>query len=47
MRAMITSQIPVGRMADAPEIAEVVRFLVGDEASYVTGSAWPASGGYA
>ena len=47
MRAMIVSQVPVGRFAEPPEIAEVVRFLVGDEASYVTGSAWPASGGYA
>ncbi len=47
MRTMIVTQIPVGRMAQAAEIAEVVRFLVGDEASYVTGAAWPASGGFA
>jgi 3-oxoacyl-[acyl-carrier protein] reductase len=46
-RSMIVSQIPAGRMADASEIAEVVRFLAGDEASYVTGSAWSASGGFA
>ena len=36
-----------GGSAEAPEIADVVRFLVGDQASYVTGSAWPVSGGYA
>lgn len=47
MRAMVLSQVPIARFAEAAEIAEVVRFLAGDEASYVTGSAWPASGGYA
>jgi NAD(P)-dependent dehydrogenase (short-subunit alcohol dehydrogenase family) len=47
VRTMIVTQIPVGRMAEATEIAEVVRFLVGDAASYVTGSAWSASGGFA
>jgi NAD(P)-dependent dehydrogenase (short-subunit alcohol dehydrogenase family) len=47
VRSMIVTQIPVGRMAEASEIAEVVRFLVGDGASYVTGSAWSASGGFA
>jgi 3-oxoacyl-[acyl-carrier protein] reductase len=47
VRTMIVSQIPVGRMAEAHEIAEVVRFLAGDAASYVTGSAWSASGGFA
>lgn len=47
VRSMIVSQIPIGRMADATEIAEVVRFLCGDQASYVTGSAWSASGGFA
>ena len=45
--SMIVTQIPIGRMAEATEIAEVVRFLVGDGASYVTGSAWSASGGFA
>jgi NAD(P)-dependent dehydrogenase (short-subunit alcohol dehydrogenase family) len=47
VRTMLVTQIPIGRMADATEIAEVVRFLAGDQASYVTGSAWSASGGFA
>jgi NAD(P)-dependent dehydrogenase (short-subunit alcohol dehydrogenase family) len=34
-------------MADPHEIAQVVAFLVSDEASYVTGAIVPVDGGYA
>lgn len=47
VKALITTRIPVGRLATADELAELVRFLVGPEASYSTGDVYPASGGYA
>jgi len=36
---------PLGRLAQAEEIAAVIVFLCSDRASYVTGSAWSADGG--
>jgi NAD(P)-dependent dehydrogenase (short-subunit alcohol dehydrogenase family) len=36
---------PLGRLAEPPEIAAVVVFLLSDRASYVTGAAWSADGG--
>ena len=37
--------IPLGRLARPEEVAAAVRFLAGDEASYVTGSVLVANGG--
>jgi meso-butanediol dehydrogenase / (S,S)-butanediol dehydrogenase / diacetyl reductase len=37
--------VPLGRMAEPPEIANVVRFLLSDEAAYVTGAVWRVDGG--
>jgi len=37
----IQARTPLGRMADPHEIAQVVAFLVSDEASYVTGAIVP------
>jgi NAD(P)-dependent dehydrogenase (short-subunit alcohol dehydrogenase family) len=42
----IRARTPLGRMADPHEIAQVVAFLVSDEASYVTGAIVPVDGGY-
>ena len=36
---------PLGRLAEAEEIAAVVAFLCSERASYVTGAAWSADGG--
>jgi 3-oxoacyl-[acyl-carrier protein] reductase len=36
---------PLGRLADAEEIASVIVFLCSERSSYVTGSAWSADGG--
>jgi NAD(P)-dependent dehydrogenase (short-subunit alcohol dehydrogenase family) len=36
---------PLGRLAEADEIASVIAFLCSERASYVTGAAWSADGG--
>ena len=46
MTAIVT-QIPRGRMAEAAELAELVRFLAGPESSYCNGDVFTASGGVA
>jgi acetoacetyl-CoA reductase len=43
--AGIVSQIPVGRLGQETEIANVVRFLVDDGAAFLTGSTITANGG--
>lgn len=40
-------RIPMGRPARADEVANVVHFLLGDEASFVTGACYDVSGGRA
>ena len=39
------SQLPMGRLASAAEIARAVRFLVSEEAAYITGSCIRVDGG--
>ncbi len=41
----IAAQIPVGRLGQADEIARVVRFLISDEAMFITGSTVSVNGG--
>lgn len=37
--------IPAGRLGQPAEVAEAVAFLVGDQASYITGQLWWVNGG--
>jgi hypothetical protein len=37
--------VPLGRPGDAREVAAVVAFLAGPDATYVTGASWPVDGG--
>jgi 3-oxoacyl-[acyl-carrier protein] reductase len=47
MRDMTVLQIGMNRMGRPEELAELVRFLAGDESSYCNGDVFTASGGYA
>jgi 3-oxoacyl-[acyl-carrier protein] reductase len=44
-RAFLTSKIPMGRLGNPEEVAAVVKFLVSDEASFVTAQCYDVSGG--
>jgi NAD(P)-dependent dehydrogenase (short-subunit alcohol dehydrogenase family) len=44
-RARLEERVPLGRVADPSEIAKVARFLLSDEASYMTGAAVVVDGG--
>jgi glucose 1-dehydrogenase len=42
----LSGSIPIGRAAQADEIAAVIEFLLSDEASYVVGSLFTVDGGF-
>jgi len=44
-RARLTAQFPIGRFGRPEEVAEVVRFLVGDAPDYLTGESIDVRGG--
>jgi len=44
-REALLTQIPLGRLGQAEEIAKVVAFLATDSAAYVTGATVPVNGG--
>lgn len=46
-RAKILEQIPLGRFAEADEIAQIACFLISDEARYITGQVIQVDGGLA
>jgi len=45
VKHQIRSQVPMGRFGEAEEVAEVVAFLVGEGAGYVTGQTIAVDGG--
>lgn len=44
-RAVMVEATPLGRMATPDEVANVIRFLMSDDASYVNGAVIPIDGG--
>jgi 3-oxoacyl-[acyl-carrier protein] reductase len=44
-RTAITSQVPLGRVAQPHEIAEAIKFLASESAAYITGAVIPVDGG--
>ena len=44
-REALLAQVPLGRMGTGRDVAEVVRFLAGDGAAYVTGQVFHVNGG--
>ena len=45
-RREVEARIPLGRFAQPEEIADVIAFLLSDDARYVTGAVIPVDGGY-
>ncbi|KAL9005328.1 MAG: hypothetical protein Q9188_001892 [Gyalolechia gomerana] len=45
LQTLMENAVPMGRIAQVDEIADVVLFLCSDRASYVTGSSWIVDGG--
>jgi 3-oxoacyl-[acyl-carrier protein] reductase len=45
VKDMLQKQIPLGRLGTAADIAAAVRFLVSDEAAYITGHVLHVNGG--
>ena len=45
-RSVVVSQTPLGRLGQPQDIANVVSFLAGDEAAWITGQLISVSGGW-
>ncbi len=45
-KQLIINNTPLGRIGEAEEIASVIAFLASDEASFITGTPIPVSGGW-
>jgi NAD(P)-dependent dehydrogenase (short-subunit alcohol dehydrogenase family) len=45
MRAALTAQVPLGRIAQPREVADAIVYLLSDESAFVTGSELVIDGG--
>jgi 3-oxoacyl-[acyl-carrier protein] reductase len=45
-KEMIIKETPLGRMAEPEEVAKVIAFLASEDASFITATALPVSGGW-
>lgn len=45
LAAFVAGRVPIGRIAQPQEVAEVIAFLLSDKASYVNGAIVPVDGG--
>ena len=45
LQTLMDNSVPMGRIAQVDEIADVVMFLSSGRASYVTGASWIVDGG--
>jgi NAD(P)-dependent dehydrogenase (short-subunit alcohol dehydrogenase family) len=41
----LVDQVPLKRAGEAPEVASVIAFLLGDESKFITGAAYTIDGG--
>ena len=39
-------EVPLGRLGKAEEVGQVIKFLISDQASYITGQVINVNGGY-
>lgn len=46
IKDVMANQLPIGRLGEADEIANLICYLLSDEASFITGAIVPIDGGY-